>query len=48
MNKKDVIKFIRENSKFYEFANLSGYTPEQLRKIKEKIETRTSAQTLQS
>jgi hypothetical protein len=46
MNTKEIIKYIRENSKFYEFANLPGYTPEQLWKIKEKIETRTSAKSL--
>jgi hypothetical protein len=48
MDKKETIKYIRENSKFYEFANLSGYTPDQLQKIKEKIQTRTSAKTLLS
>jgi hypothetical protein len=48
MNTKETIKYIRENSKFYEFANLAGYTPEQLVKIREKIQTRTSAKPAQS
>jgi hypothetical protein len=48
MNTKEIIKYIKENSKFYEFANLAGYTPEQLVKIREKIQTRTSSKTPQS
>jgi hypothetical protein len=47
MNTKETIKYIKENSKFYEFANLAGYTPEQLKQIFEKIRTRTSAKTAQ-
>lgn len=37
MKKQELIKFIRKNNKFYEKADLSFYTEEQLKAIREEI-----------
>jgi hypothetical protein len=38
-SRKSVIAFIRANHKFYQFVDFSGHNLEQLKKIKDRIET---------
>ena len=38
-----LITFIKENDKFYEFANFAGHTIEQLLKIKARIQLKEFA-----
>jgi hypothetical protein len=39
MSRAALIRFIRENDKFYAFVNFSEHTVGQLKAIKERIET---------
>jgi hypothetical protein len=40
MNKKNLIQYIKENNGYFLFANLSGYSLEDLQAIKDKIASR--------
>jgi hypothetical protein len=39
MNKEGLIRYIQKNDKFYHFANMSGYTVEQLLEVKKRIDS---------
>ena len=39
MNKESLMKYIQKNSSFHRFTNLEGHSIEQLRELKERIDS---------